>query len=98
MQMQQAGFLLGTLTILAAAGGITSALLQIRMVEKLNALLPAEERFSLLGWYFGKLLRFSRLYRARFPHDLLWRAWMSTITGLFVALLAAASTLLYWHQ
>jgi hypothetical protein len=81
---------------LCAAGGIASFLLNFAMVEKLNSRLPETEQFPILGWHFGKQLRFERAYRAAFPHDRLrsWRNRMYVV--LAAALLLCGATLLFW--
>ena len=43
-------------------------------VERVNALLPAEQRFNPFFWGPDKHLRFRRTYKALFPGDLgLWK-------------------------
>jgi hypothetical protein len=42
---------------------------RLTMIDELNRLLPENERFDPLGWYFAKYIRFAEAYRAAFPQS-----------------------------
>jgi hypothetical protein len=53
--------------VFVSACGLTSALANLRIVEKVNERLPKEERIEPLGWYFSKTLQLHREYRRLYP-------------------------------
>ena len=63
-------------------------------VERVNALLPREERFDTFFWGPEKSLRFRRTHKALFPGDRgLWKDWGLMLIG--VLLEGAAMFLLF---
>jgi hypothetical protein len=61
----------GIIVIAALRGmsvcGLLSALINVKMVEQVNARLSKQEQFSQLGWYAAKTLRLFREYRRLVP-------------------------------
>jgi hypothetical protein len=53
--------------IVAAVCGVVSAVLCLKIVDQVNPHLTSEQRFSPVGWYFGKTLRVFREYHRLFP-------------------------------
>ena len=51
-----------------SACGIVSNLICFEMVEQVNSKVPAERRFSLLGWYGPKYVRLFAEYKRQFPN------------------------------
>ena len=65
------------LCLVAGGCGLAASITVIQMVETVNAMLPKEERFGELWWYWPKNARFYRTYRnlcpeSRLLHRLRW--------------------------
>jgi hypothetical protein len=64
--------IVGTIVgIVALAGvsicGLVGSLASFEMVDKVNDMLPKEQRFAALGWYFSKYQRLNREYKRLYP-------------------------------
>lgn len=71
--------------------GLTSAILNFEMVDKVNEKLPAAEQFGHLGWYIDKSLRLKREYKRLYPNGpLLLR------TRILMALMLASLVVAAW--
>jgi hypothetical protein len=53
--------------ICMAVSGIAGILVQLHMVDKVNAALPSERRFSMIGWEWFKYQRLLKEYRRLYP-------------------------------
>lgn len=53
--------------ICGAVSGLASTIVQLRMVDKVNAVLPSERRFSIIGWEWFKHQRLLKEYRRLYP-------------------------------
>jgi hypothetical protein len=70
--------------------GLLSTLEAFEAIDEVNAKLPEGERFSQLGWYPTKHLRFNRAYQALCPHgNYLRRRWVYVIIMCSALLIAA---------
>ena len=58
------GFLVGIALFLFM---MTFVLVSLERVEKVNDLLPRDQRFQALGWYYGKRRRFEKAHERLFP-------------------------------
>ena len=81
------------LCLVVGGCGLAASITVIQMVETVNAMLPKEERFEVLGWYWPKTARFYRTYRnlcpgGRLLHRLHW------LYGAALTSLVAAAALL----
>ena len=73
--------------------GLAANITVIQMVETVNAMLPKEERFEVLWWYWPKTARLYRMYRSLFPESrLLLR--LHWLYGTALTSLVAAAALL----
>lgn len=70
--------------------GLLSALVHFKMVEQLNAKLPKEEQFFLVGWHAPKEFRLFREYRWLFPGKSLHSKFISLAVVAFACLICAA--------
>ena len=50
-----------------AVSGIAGCLVQFHIVDKVNAALPSERRFSMIGWELFKYQRLLKEYRQLYP-------------------------------
>ncbi len=46
---------------------LLGVVVSLERVEKVNDLLPEDQRFQALGWYYGKRRRFEKEYERLFP-------------------------------
>jgi hypothetical protein len=53
----------------ASGSGLYASMLNARMLIRLNATLPENQRFALLGWHAIKTLDFHRAYKRAFGVD-----------------------------
>src|SRR5436309_4959031 len=72
--------------------GMLSTFLLWKIVDQVNLRLPAEQRFSVLGWYLDKHWRVLREYRRLYPTGVLVRRLrrmiMCAIASLTLAMFA----------
>jgi len=62
------GFLVGIALFLFMMTFVLGGLVvSLERVEKVNDLLPQDQRFQALGWYYGKRRRFEKEYERLFP-------------------------------
>jgi hypothetical protein len=47
--------------------GLVASLAHFEMVDKVNDMLPKNEQFAPLGWYFSKYQRLTREYKRLYP-------------------------------
>lgn len=76
-----------------AVSKIVSTLISQEMVDKVNAALPRELRFSALGWYLPKTLRLHREDRRLFPGGKLTRSFVLAVAVALVCLSICAGAL-----
>lgn len=83
----------GIIGIVAVAGvigfGMVTSMIANDMVDKVNAQLSSERRFSLLFWYAPKTLRLWGEYRRLFPSGKLLRAYWAMVALACGCLLCA---------
>jgi hypothetical protein len=80
--------------ICCAVSGIASFIIQQRMVDKINAALPSEQRIDPIGWWWFKQQRLLQEYRRLDPQCTLMRRqaiWIS----LGIVAIAIASTVMF---
>lgn len=71
--------------------GLAATITFYAIVDAVNARLPSEEQFELLGWYGKKSLRLKSEYRRLYPQGrLLWREGVLATAGVICLTLAAA--------
>jgi hypothetical protein len=76
--------------------GLYGSILNIQMVNKLNAILPVDQQFAQLGWWPDKYARFNEQYRRAFPSDrLMWKRRVAM--GIGVASFAFAALAIFAH-
>ena len=77
--------------IIALAGvsvcGLTASLVGSEMVDKVNGLLPAEQQFAPLGWYWSKYRRLKNEYKRLYPAGNLLRMQRALTLVMFACLL-----------
>ena len=80
-----------TFALLCVGGlGIATTITHLQIVEAVNAKLPSEQQFGLLGWYATKSQNLHNEYRRLYPEGkLLWRQGVLAVIMLFCGVLAA---------
>jgi len=75
------------IAIIAGVGvpvcGLTAASAGFEMVDKVNKLLPAEQQFAPLGWYYSKYKRLNYEYRRLYPDGNLLRRYRALTLLMF---------------
>lgn len=85
--------LVAALAFLLCVGGLglAATITHYEIVDAVNARLPPEEQFELLGWYGAKSLRLNREYRRLYPQGtLVWREGVLAAACSFCLALAVA--------
>jgi hypothetical protein len=71
-----------------SGSGLYASMLNAQMLVRLNATLPENQRFALLGWHVIKTLDFHRAYKRKFGADDLVQKLRITTVVMFSAGLA----------
>jgi hypothetical protein len=77
--------------ICGAVSGLAGTIVHLRMVDKVNAALPSERRFEVIGWGWFKIQRLLREYRRLYPEGPLIRPLMIWNSLGFAAIVVIAA-------
>jgi hypothetical protein len=86
-----------TCGVMFAIFGLTSSAIMNEMVDKLNRILPEQNRFSPMWWWPIKYFDFLHTYRDAFPEDKLLFWYRVTLFCGFTTLIASACYL-FWPR
>ena len=80
----------------AASLGFFSSILNLRMIDQVNAKLPAEQRFSTIGWHVLKFRSLLAEYRRLYPSGDLDRR-LLLVSAISVGMVPALALLIGFH-
>jgi hypothetical protein len=88
--------------IVALAGvsicGLVASLTNLEMADKVNEMLPKDEQFFPLGWYFSKTERLHREYKRLYPDGRLLLKFRVLTAMMFACVLICACVLGFFRR